>query len=343
MRKYSVDELSREELIDQIDSQAVFIQELLKEKEAQVRLDYPWKGNLGHWYWNVQTNEVMFNPLKAQALGYTKEELPEKVPYDFFTSRLHPDDYDRIMSQMAEHLNGSTSVYEVEYRIRAKDGSWKWYYDRGKVTRRLADGSPLFASGIVFDITWRKEKEENLEDLAATLIELMDQDELTGIFNRRSIMGQLKAQMSLSGINKEPLIVAMVDIDDFKQINDSKGHVFGDYVLKETAKALKDSLGTQGMVGRYGGEEFLLILPVCSIEAAKLTLENCRVAVIHNEFLTNEAVSVSIGFALYQGGQTLEDLVTESDMNLYCAKAQGKNCVIGLSLDAVTLDRHNVT
>ncbi len=65
MRDKSVDGLCKKELIDQIDSQAIFIQELLKEKEAEVRLDYPWRGNLGHWYWNVQTNEVMFNPLKA--------------------------------------------------------------------------------------------------------------------------------------------------------------------------------------------------------------------------------------------------------------------------------------
>lgn len=333
MRDKSVDGLCKKELIDQIDSQAIFIQELLKEKEAEVRLDYPWRGNLGHWYWNVQTNEVMFNPLKAQALGYTKEELPVKVPYDFFTSRLHPEDYDRIMEQMSDHLKGLTPVYEVEYRIQAKDGSWKWYYDRGKVTRRLTDGSPLFASGIVFDITHRKEKEGNLEDLAATLIQLMDQDDLTGICNRRSIMGQLKAQMSLSGINKKSLVAAMVDIDDFKQVNDNKGHVFGDYVLKETARTLQDSLSDQGVAGRYGGEEFLLILPNCSVEEAKLN--GCRLAVIHNEFLMNGAVSVSIGFTLYESGQTVEELVTCSDRNLYRAKDQGKNCVAGPFLDPV--------
>lgn len=180
-------ELSREELLKKIEAQELLINELLAEKESEVKLDYPWKGNLGHWYWNIQSNDVIFNPLKAGALGYGKEDIPEKVPYNFFTDKLHPDDYQPVMDNMMQHLKGLTPVYEVEYRIKTKDDKWKWFYDRGKVTQRKEDGTPIFITGIVFDVTKQKEKEENLEELASTLIEIAEIDELTQIRNRRSI------------------------------------------------------------------------------------------------------------------------------------------------------------
>ena len=101
--------------------------------------------------------------MKVEAIGYTIEELPDKIPYSFFTDKLHPDDYERVMENMSLHLEGSTPVYEVEYRIQAKDGSWKWFYDRGKVTKRSEDGTPLFSAGIVFDVSKQKSKVENLD------------------------------------------------------------------------------------------------------------------------------------------------------------------------------------
>lgn len=321
--------LSREELLKKIEAQNLLIKELLAEKEAEVKLDYPWKGNLGHWYWNIQTNDVVFNPLKVSALGYSKDEIPESVPYEFFTDKLHPDDYVTAMDLMMQHLKGKTPVYEIEYRIKAKDNKWKWFYDRGKVTQRAADGTPLFASGIVFDVTNRKEKEENLEELTSNLIEIVEKDELTEIRNRRSIFKVLKAKMLKSSIEKEQLTIAMLDIDNFKQINDTKGHVFGDYVLKEVAKSLSLTLSSKGCVGRYGGEEFLVVLPKLNKNEAENLLNSCRKAVINNEFLENELVTVSGGFAIFNQDDSVEDFISEADHYLYKAKASGKNKIIG--------------
>ena len=323
-----VDERTKEELLLKINEQKMLIDELLAEKAAEAKLDYPWKGNLGHWYWNVQTNDVVFNPLKLEALGYSVDELPEKVPYDFFTNKLHPDDYDQVMANMLEHMKGQTPVYEVEYRIKAKDGSWKWYYDRGKITKRAGDGSPLFVAGIVFDVSRQKSKEENLEDLTSALIELVDKDELTEIRNRRSIIRELKNYMVESKVSETPLAVSMVDIDGFKRLNDTKGHVFGDYVLKETAKTLERVLESKGIVGRYGGEEFLILLPGASKEAAEKQLNDCLKAIETNEFLKLESVTISGGFTLYAQGDH-EDVLKEADKHLYEAKAYGKNRMIG--------------
>ncbi|MER2063084.1 MAG: sensor domain-containing diguanylate cyclase [Alkalibacterium sp.] len=323
-----VDERSKKELLLKIKEQKMLIDELLAEKAAEAKLDYPWKGNLGHWYWNIQTNDVVFNPLKLETLGYSVDEFPEKVPYDFFTTKLHPDDYEPVMANMLEHMKGQRPVYEVEYRIKAKDRSWKWYYDRGKVTRRAEDGSPLFAAGIVFDISKQKSKEEDLKDLTTALIELVDKDELTKIRNRRSIIRELKNYLVESKVNETTLAVSMVDIDDFKHLNDTKGHVFGDYVLKETAKTLERVLGNKGIVGRYGGEEFLILIPAAEKEEAEQLLNECRTAVLRNEFLKLESVTISGGLAFYEQGDH-EDVLKEADKHLYEAKASGKNNIIG--------------
>lgn len=324
----SLQKQTKEDLIAKIKEQKMLIDELLTEKAAEAKLDYPWKGNLGHWYWNIQTNDVVFNPLKVEAIGYSIDELPEKIPYDFFTSKLHSDDYEPVMESMRQHLKGHTPVYEVEYRIKAKDGTWKWYYDRGKVTRRAEDGSPLFASGIVFDVSKQKSKVENLEDLTTTLIELVEKDELTEIRNRRSIIRELKSYMVESAVKGTQLAVGMVDIDDFKRLNDTKGHVFGDYVLKETAKTLERTLGNKGVVGRYGGEEFLILITETTKTKAKNLLNKCRTAIETNEFLKLESLTISGGITIYDQGDH-EYVLNEADKNLYEAKASGKNKIIG--------------
>ena len=171
---------TREELLEELQHTRSMLEHFFLENEEQI--NFSWTGNLGHWYWDVKNNEVRFNKLKALALGYTKEELPEKIDYQFFTDKLHPDDYEGVMQNMRDHMMGLTGVYEVEYRIRTKEGRWKWFYDRGKVTRRAADGKPLFLAGIVFDITLQKEQEAALYEQGQQLkLALAERDKLMSI------------------------------------------------------------------------------------------------------------------------------------------------------------------
>lgn len=145
------------------------IQQLEAEQKQHETLDYAWTGNLGHWYWDVKADHVTFNDLKIKTLGYTRKDLPKNISYQFFTEKLHPDDFGQVMKNMSEHLHGKRSVYEVEYRIKARNGSWKWFYDRGRVTKRDENGKPLMLAGIVFDITQKKEYEEQLSILVQQL------------------------------------------------------------------------------------------------------------------------------------------------------------------------------
>lgn len=156
-------DFSRDQLLERIEELEVLTRELLKEKEQEVMLEYAWTGNLGHWYWNCKTNDVTFNPLKVTALGYSINEIPNHVTYQFFTDKLHPDDHEKAMDAMKKHLYGQSEVYEVEYRIQTKDGKYKWFYDRGKITQYDHEGRPLFIAGIVFDITEKKETQQELE------------------------------------------------------------------------------------------------------------------------------------------------------------------------------------
>lgn len=134
------------------------------------KLEFAWAGNLGRWEWNVKTGEVLYNKKKIEALGYKEGEINPKV-YDF-TAMLHPDDYEATMNNMREHLSGIRPAYEVEYRIRTKDGNYKWFYDRGNIVERDTEGKPARLIGIVFDITERKEKENTLREANEKLKEL---------------------------------------------------------------------------------------------------------------------------------------------------------------------------
>ncbi|MEI6386637.1 MAG: PAS domain-containing sensor histidine kinase [Spirochaetota bacterium] len=137
------------------------IGQLEEELAEAYRLHFPWAGNLGRWEWHYPSGVVICSPLKLKALGFESGEINPTV-HDW-TARIHPEDFERTMDMMKRHLLGETPVYEVEYRIRAKDGSYKWFYDRGKVTEHSLEGKPLLIAGIVFDITESKQMEADLK------------------------------------------------------------------------------------------------------------------------------------------------------------------------------------
>lgn len=316
--------LTRAQLIAIIDELKILNDELLSEKEQQVRLDFAWSGNLGHWYFNVKTGNVVFNPLKVTTLGYRMDELPEQVSYTFFTDRLHPDDYQRTMADMQKHLQGETDVYECEYRIQAKDGDWKWFYDRGKVTRRDAQGKPLFAAGIVFDITEKKERALKLERENKLLEEATTTDPLTRIRNRRAVLTELEGWIREARNASQSIVVAMFDIDHFKVVNDTRGHVFGDMVLQITSNLIVGNIRTEDIVGRYGGEEFLVVFPHTECHSAAVVCERIRTRIAAYEFPDGLKITISGGLAEYRG-ESVTALIDRADKKLYEAKESGRN------------------
>lgn len=318
---------TKEQLLERIEELEILNREILKEKEQETRLEYAWTGNLGHWYWNRKTNTVTFNPLKVTALGYDKNEIPEHVNFQFFTDKLHPDDYQKIMDIMTDHLNGKTAVYEAEYRIKTKDGKYKWYYDRGKVTQYDDNSEPLFLSGIVFDITEKKETQLELEYKNKILAEMSTIDGLTKINNHRALAEYLKAKISDANRTNNPLSIAIFDIDDFKKVNDSKGHIYGDQVLIDVAANIKNSIRISDIAGRYGGEEFMVIFPNTDLETATKISERIRQAIESYSFIDGIKITISGGIKEYER-EDMTELINLADKNLYKAKKNGKNQMV---------------
>ncbi|MFH1441787.1 MAG: sensor domain-containing diguanylate cyclase [Candidatus Omnitrophota bacterium] len=156
-------------------------------------------------------------------------------------------------------------------------------------------------------------------------------DSLTDLWNHGYFQYILQEQMEKAVVNKEPLSLILIDIDDFKVFNDTLGHQFGDKILKELAGLLKNQSRKMDYVCRYGGEEFTVILPKTDKEEAFLIAERIRQDIekyrfVHEELLSQKKLTVSIGLSSYPNdGKTPAELIAYSDKVLYCAKHKGKN------------------
>jgi len=156
-------------------------------------------------------------------------------------------------------------------------------------------------------------------------------DFLTGVYNRRAIRDRLKEEISRAGREKESLSVGMLDIDHFKNINDTYGHQAGDEALLAFTRCIQDGLREYDCVGRYGGEEFLVIAPGAAGPDAESLYERLRARIAGAEIATNAgsiSLTVSIGVAPGTGQSTVDALVAAADAALYQAKADGRNRVV---------------
>ena len=215
-----------------------------------------------------------------------------------------------------------------EWEFELSDG--RWLQSRA---RRAADDGYL---SIVSDITARKQNEIAQVEFNRKLAELARMDGLTGLTNRRAFDEVLAAEFGRSERNGTPLALLLIDVDHFKDYNDSYGHPEGDDCLRAVANVLSRTLSRPGdLAARYGGEEFAAILPETGLEGAVAIAETIRTAVralaiAHNRVPTS-IVTVSVGVAASEPGNpmtTMEALVAEADGALYAAKAAGRDRVM---------------
>ena len=153
-------------------------------------------------------------------------------------------------------------------------------------------------------------------------------DGLTAVTNRRGFDLQLSARTTPSRQQKLPLSLVMIDVDHFKSINDSQGHATGDAVLKSLAQVLRGALRPDDVLARFGGEEFVALLPGCPLPEALAVAEKLRAAVETHDFGFGRPVTASFGVAQFSAGQSPAALITAADVRLYAAKAAGRNRVM---------------
>ncbi len=223
-------------------------------------------------------------------------------------------------------LSGTIDYAPLATNITGPDGQllpiWMAIYGFFAAPHLLS----LFAIAYYILKLWR-ERENEVQRLSYT-------DSLTELLNRRSIMVNLKKVWKQCQLTNKPFSVLMIDLDHFKQINDSWGHDIGDQVLKHAANILKKSVRQLDYVGRYGGEEFLIILPELDSEAAAKIADRIRQTLASEPTKTDKGesllITMSQGLSHFQPGSTLnaEEVIQSADQALYEAKAKGRNQLV---------------
>ncbi len=169
---------------------------------------------------------------------------------------------------------------------------------------------------------------EDLEEKNVKLKEMAYRDGLTGLYNHKYIMGRLIEEHERAERYNHPLSVAMLDIDYFKKVNDVYGHPIGDEVLIEVSKILKQIVRQSDIVGRYGGEEFIIVFPECTLEQAYEACEHIRSKIEQFRFeYLDYKLTISGGVSEFDG-QTTSEIISQSDKKLYDAKENGRNRII---------------
>jgi diguanylate cyclase (GGDEF)-like protein/PAS domain S-box-containing protein len=292
-------------------------EEALRESEERFALAAQ-GSNDGLWDWNLVDNAIYFSPRWKVMLGYQETEIANRP--EEWLDRIHVADRERVKEELAAHQRGLTPHFESENRVQHKDGSFRWMLSRGLAVHD-ASGRALRMAGSQTDITGGKVS-----------------DALTGLPNRLLFIDRLVRLIEHTKRHKDYLFaVLFLDLDGFKMINDSLGHVFGDQLLVGVANRLEKCLRVSDTVtrieklftiARLGGDEFTILLDqVGDPSDATLIAERLMNALAAPFSLNGQKIftSMSIGIALSSiGYDNPEDILRDADTAMYRAKSLGK-------------------
>ena len=282
------------------------------------------------WKINWQTKQFDYiGPQIESLLGWPRDSWLGAMDW---IERIHPEDRECTtnfcISQSEEGVD-----HEADYRALKADGSYVWIRDVVHVIRD-ENGVTTDLVGFMFDISARKQMEQEVFDLNRKLEAWSNQDGLTGVANRRLFDQTMAAEWARGKRSGAPLSLLMLDVDHFKGYNDLYGHVKGDESLIRVAQAIVQSpMRSSDLFARYGGEEFALILPQTPADAAQQVAEKCREAVaalnIPHAASPVGVITISVGVCTMVPGDesSFTTLVERADDKLYRAKRNGRNCV----------------
>jgi diguanylate cyclase (GGDEF)-like protein len=178
---------------------------------------------------------------------------------------------------------------------------------------------------LAYAMSYLKDQLSLQKDLTEAMHLLAHTDPLTGVANRREILSELRKETGKSMRYERPLSVVLFDLDHFKDVNDAHGHDHGDIVLREVVRAERPVLRASDRLGRWGGEEFIVLAPETDVREAGLLAERLRTKIADRISDSSPAVTASLGFAEYEAGDTPEVLIKRADQALYKAKLLGRN------------------
>lgn len=274
---------------------------------------------------------VYVNERLAEMTGYASEELIGRG----FSDIVHPDDRALVEERERARSQGQSVVQRYEFRLVEKRGATRWVELLATNWRHLGRDDCM---GNLADITERKDAETEREQLISDLVTAREalhfqatHDALTGLLNRSATLDALTREVARAGREDSFLAVIMADLDHFKCINDTYGHLAGDAVLVEVAQRIRSSVRSYDLVGRYGGEELLIALPGCDGAGALHFAERVRIAIGEKPVHTRDAeihVTLSLGVASIRAPEenAMQAMIRDADLALYVAKRSGRNC-----------------
>jgi len=266
--------------------------------------------------------------------GYNKEEILRLGPLDTVADR----DRQLVAEKMRAHLSGQADRGHYEFHVLCKNGV---VLEVECHASAMSIGGKSALIAVIRDVTERNRTQRELRALQHKLREQAIHDSLTGLYNRQPLNEFLDRELTLARRHRHPVSVVMGDLDHFKGVNDTYGHLAGDQVLRTFSELLKSSHRVSDIHCRYGGEEFLMVLPDMTNEVARERTEYLRMAVEDKPIVFNTSVihvTASFGVATFpQHGNTRDALIAAADKALYAAKAGGRNRVISYSEDVAPM------
>jgi diguanylate cyclase (GGDEF)-like protein/PAS domain S-box-containing protein len=279
-------------------------------RESEERYALAARGtNDGLWDWNLRTDRLYLSPRWKAMLGYEEDDVGE-APSEWL-SRIHPDDLQKVQARLSGHLESRTAQFEVEHRIRHKDESYRWVLSRGFALRD-ATGRAYRMAGAQTDVTDRRAY-----------------DALTGLPNRVLFVERLHYAFARSKRRGDYLFaVVFIDLDHFKVVNDTMGHLLGDQLLIAVAKRLEGCLRPGDTVGRLAGDEFALLLETIR-DASDTTpvAERIQKEMSAPFSIGGHEIHVSVSMGIAISGTSYEkpeDLLRDADAAMYRAKSLGR-------------------
>lgn len=291
----------------------------LKLARTQLQLNMATQiAQLGFWEWEPETDYCYFSAEWKAMLGYRDDELPDR--YEEWERRLHPDE-PLVLQRLQAYLKAPHADYQIEFRMRHKDGSYRWIAARA-IPQFDQSGKMYRLVGTHLDITEEKRTREAIRQQA-------QHDVLTGLPNRGLLYEFGEQIVATARRSSKPLAVLFFDLDRFKAVNDTYGHQAGDAVLREVARRLSQIRRAEDVTGRLGGDEFVTILPNIRskedvVGVALKALERLRQPYLIQDLSLE--LSPSIGISLYpEDGQSIDTLIERADAAMYAVKQNGCN------------------
>ncbi|MBA1202241.1 sensor domain-containing diguanylate cyclase [Pseudomonas capeferrum] len=279
--------------------------------------------NAALWAFDWETRQVLYvSPAYERIFGRSIGLV--LADYNEWRDSIYPDDLEYAERSLAQVLVDG-AVEDREYRIITSDGQLRWLSDKCFIKHQSAQDQRVIIVGIAEDITEKKHLEGELQRLATI-------DVLTQSSNRRHFFECAQQAFENARQDGSPLAFLLLDIDDFKHINDTYGHQKGDQVLQRVADSGKATLRRGDLFGRIGGEEFAAVFPGCTAQVAEQIAERLQREIQRQSFSHGGhvyGVTVSQGLTgMTEDDQLLDKLFARADAAMYRAKRQGKNRIV---------------